>query len=108
MRQKAKTAGSLDGLDDLLRTQPAVVDLVVEAKGEEVVSPARGHLLADAHERGPVPALLTAALRLERVVVGQQHRVHSRAAAGGSDLRNRARAVRVRRVDVNHADEVGR
>ena len=86
--------------------EPAVAHVLVEAEREVVVAAERRHLLADQQQHVAVPALLAGLLRAERVVVGEQHHVGARPRRGPRDLRHRAGAVRVRRVDVGHAGEV--
>jgi len=104
--QEAEATGRRDRVDDPLGVEPGVHERLVEAEREVVVRALGRDLLADADERRAVPALLAGAARRQRVVVGQQDRVDAGARARGGDLRDRARPVRVTRVDVDDAGGV--
>src|SRR4029079_1644051 len=74
VRAEAEAAGGFNRLADV-RPRHARVDLLVDAEREEVVAVGGRDLFADEDEHVVVPALLAAALGLERVVVGEQHYV---------------------------------
>ena len=101
----AEPAGRPDRAQDALGVEP-VVDLGVHAEGQAVVAPRGRDLLAHQQEHAVVPALVALAPGLERVVVGEHHHVHPGAAAGPDDLAHGAGAVRVERVQVDHAGQV--
>src|SRR4051812_13988322 len=105
MRREAKAALLLHRRADA-GGRLAALHLALDAEREEVVAAAGRDLLADEDERRSVPALLALAPRGQRVVVGEQHHVHAVAGGGRRDLRDRAGAVRVRRVDVHDAAHV--
>jgi hypothetical protein len=103
--RERETAGRADGAQDAVGVEP-VVDLGVHAEGQAVVVPRGRDLLAHQQEHAVVPALVALPLGLERVVIGEHHHVHPGAAPGPHDLAHRARAVRVKRVQVDHAGQV--
>ena len=106
VRCEADPARVGDRPADRVRVEALMVDRLVEPEREQVVAPPRRHLDAREQQHLAVPALLAAPPRLERVVVGQQHDVHLRAPARAGYLPDGAGAVRVGRVQMDHAGEV--
>ena len=103
---EAEPAGGAHRRADAGGVELRVVDLLVDPEGEVVVAPPRRDLLAHEQQHVAVPALLAVALGRERVVVGQQHHVRAGAPPRPGDLRHRAGAVGVGRVQVDHAGQV--
>ena len=103
--RERETARRADCAQDAVGVE-LVVDLGVHAEGQAVVAPRGRDLLAHQQQHAVVPALVALPLGLERVVVGEHHHVHPGAAAGPHDLAHRAGAVRMERVQVDHAGQV--
>jgi hypothetical protein len=106
VRREAEAARVPHRARDRARVEAAMADLLVDSEGQVVVAPERRDLLTGQEQDVAVPALLAAPLRLERVVVGQEHHVRPRPRGRARDLGHRPGPVRVRRVDVGHAGEV--
>ena len=91
---------------DRARVQAAAAHVVVDAERQVVVAPDRRDLVAGEQEHVAVPALLAEPPRSHRVVVCEQHDVRAGARGRSRDLGHGARAVGVRRVEVDHTGQV--
>jgi len=104
---KPEAAGIAHGAADLGAAE-AAADLRVDAERQEMVAVGGGDLLADEHQRAPVPAFFATPFCLERVVVGEQHDVDPGALRRERDLGHGSSAIRVRGMHVDDASQVVR
>ena len=86
MGREPESAGVAHGPADACGVEPPVVDLLLDAERQVVVAPG-GETSSPTSTSTFVPALLAAAARLERVVVGEQHHVGTRPAGGAARSR---------------------